>query len=211
MPTSIANANPRSTSPPKRNSARTARNVVPAVMIVRPRVWLTAVLTTSLQRGPGRRAKVLAHAIERHDGVVHRVAGDREDRRHDVQREVVARQGEERHRHEDVVKGCGDGARRKARTEPERDVRGDAGNRRERRVGPLAPQVRTDRRPHGLAAGHLELGKTRRLQRGDRSARLPARASRLPPRPQPAAAGSASRCPPRSPYRWTVSSPGIAF
>ena len=46
MPTSIVNAKPSSTSPPNRYSASTARNVVPAVMIVRLSVWLTLSLTT---------------------------------------------------------------------------------------------------------------------------------------------------------------------
>ena len=196
MPTSIAKANPCRTSPPNRNSARTARNVVPAVMIVRPRVWLTAALTTCLQRGAGRRAKVLADAIERHDGVVHGVAGDREDRGHDVERQIVARQREKRHRHQDVVKRGGDGARGKARAEPDRDIRRDTDDGGQRRVRALAPQVRTDRGAHCLDAGHVECGNARRLKRGDHPAGFLRERSRLPPRPRAAGAGSASRCPP---------------
>ena len=46
MPTIIVNAKPSSASPPNRYSATTDRNVVPAVMIVRPSVWLTLRLTT---------------------------------------------------------------------------------------------------------------------------------------------------------------------
>ena len=46
MPTSIVNAKPSSTSPPNRYSDSTARNVVPAVMMVRLSVWLTLWLTT---------------------------------------------------------------------------------------------------------------------------------------------------------------------
>ena len=64
MPTSIVNAKPSSTSPPNRYSASTDRNVVPAVMTVRPSVWLTLRLTTfssgsrraaASSRGRGRR------------------------------------------------------------------------------------------------------------------------------------------------------------
>ena len=42
---SIVNANPRSTSPPKKYSASTVNSVVPDVMIVRLSVWLTDSLT----------------------------------------------------------------------------------------------------------------------------------------------------------------------
>jgi hypothetical protein len=45
MPIIMVKANPRSTSPPHRKSAKTARNVVPDVMIVRPSVWFTLLLT----------------------------------------------------------------------------------------------------------------------------------------------------------------------
>ena len=40
MPTTIVNAKPCSTSPPKRNSASAVSSAVPDVMIVRPSVWL---------------------------------------------------------------------------------------------------------------------------------------------------------------------------
>ena len=45
-PTIIVKAKPRSTSPPKTNSASTANKVVPEVMIVRLRVWLMLALTS---------------------------------------------------------------------------------------------------------------------------------------------------------------------
>ena len=47
MPTTIVNAKPCSTSPPKKNSASDVRSAVPAVMTVRPRVWLIEALITS--------------------------------------------------------------------------------------------------------------------------------------------------------------------
>ena len=45
-PTNMVKAKPRSTSPPNRNSARTAKAVVPDVMMVRLRVWLMLALTS---------------------------------------------------------------------------------------------------------------------------------------------------------------------
>ena len=44
MPTTIVNAKPWSTSPPKKNSASDDSSAVPDVMMVRPRVWLIATL-----------------------------------------------------------------------------------------------------------------------------------------------------------------------
>ena len=46
MPTTIVNAKPCSTSPPKKNSASDDSSAVPEVMIVRPSVWLMATLMT---------------------------------------------------------------------------------------------------------------------------------------------------------------------
>ncbi len=103
---------------------------MPAVMIVRLSVWFTAVLTIVSSGSRRSDPLVLAHAVEDDDGVVHRVAGDREDRRDDVEREVVAEPGQERERDEDVVQRRHDGAHREAEAEPEPDV--DAGCRRAR-------------------------------------------------------------------------------
>ena len=89
-PTSMANANPRSTSPPNRYSASTAKKVVPAVMIVRPERLVDAEIDHLVERLTPQQPHVLAHAIEDDDRVVHRVAGNRQDRRDDVQRELVA-------------------------------------------------------------------------------------------------------------------------
>src|SRR5439155_17690779 len=47
MPTIIVNANPCSTSPPNRNSAMAESSAVPAVMTVRPRVWVMEMLMMS--------------------------------------------------------------------------------------------------------------------------------------------------------------------
>ena len=46
MPTTIVNAKPCSTSPPKKNSARAVSSAVPDVMTVRPSVWLIDTLMT---------------------------------------------------------------------------------------------------------------------------------------------------------------------
>ena len=122
MPTSIAKAKPRSTSPPNRYSASTARNVVPAVMIVRPSVWLTLRFTTFSSGSRRSSRAVLAHAVEDDDGVVHRVAGDRQDRGDDVQRQLVAEEGQEREDDEDVVERRDDRADREDEPEAQRDV-----------------------------------------------------------------------------------------
>ncbi len=46
IPTTIVNAKPCSTSPPKKNSASAVNSAVPDVMIVRPNVWLIDKLIT---------------------------------------------------------------------------------------------------------------------------------------------------------------------
>ena len=92
---------------------------MPAVMIVRPSVWLTLVLTICSSEARRMRAEVLAHAIEDHDRVVDRVAGDGQDRRDDVQREVVAEERQQRERDEHVVQRRGDGADGEREPEPE--------------------------------------------------------------------------------------------
>ena len=81
MPTIIVNANPCSTSPPKKNSASALSSAVPAVITVRPIVWLTDVLTIVVEVVAPHAAHVLAHAVEDDDRVVGRVAGDRQDAR----------------------------------------------------------------------------------------------------------------------------------
>ena len=59
-------------------------------------VWLTLVLTIAVERLAPHRPLVLTHAVEDDDRVVHRVAGDRQNRGDDVQRQVVAEPGQER-------------------------------------------------------------------------------------------------------------------
>ena len=58
-------------------------------MTVRPSVWLTLRFTTLSSGSRAQQPRVLADAVEDDDGVVHRVAGDRQDRGHDVQRQLV--------------------------------------------------------------------------------------------------------------------------
>ena len=70
---------------------------MPAVIIVRLSVWLTALLTIVVEAGRGACvAHVLAHAVEDDDGVVDRVAGDRQQAGDDVERQVVAEERQER-------------------------------------------------------------------------------------------------------------------
>ena len=110
-------------------------------MIVRDSVWLTLTLTILSSGSRRRRAQVLADAVEDDDRVVHRVAGDRQDRGDDVQRQVVAEEHQERQRHEDVVQRRRDGADGEREPEAEADVDRDRQKRRERRVDAAPLQV----------------------------------------------------------------------
>ena len=47
MPTTMVNANPCSTSPPKKNKASAVSSAVPEVITVRPSVWFTEALMIS--------------------------------------------------------------------------------------------------------------------------------------------------------------------
>ena len=58
-----------------------------------------------LERFAPHATKVLTHAVENHDRVVDGITGDRQDRRDDVERQVVAEERQECERHEDVVQG----------------------------------------------------------------------------------------------------------
>ena len=90
-------------------------------MIVRPSVWFTLRLTTLSSGSRRMQPQVLAHAVEDDDGVVHRVAGDRQDRGDDVQRQLVAEEGQQREHDEDVVERRDDRADRE--DEPEAEAR----------------------------------------------------------------------------------------
>ena len=143
---------------------------MPAVMIVRPSVWLTLALTTCSSESRRIAAQVLAHAVEDDDRVVDRVAGDRQDGRDDVQRQVVAEERQERQRDQDVVERRDDGADREAEPEAERDVDGDAEDARPASPDALALQVRADDRADDFRADDLELAEVRLPQRRRRPA-----------------------------------------
>ena len=130
----------------------TLSSVVPAVMMVRLSVWLTAVLTMVDRLSRRMRAHVLAHAVEDDDGVVHRVAGDRQQAGDDVQRQVVAEERQKRQTDQQVVQRRDDGADREAQLEPQRDVGQDAGQRQHRRQDALPPQLLADHRADDLGA-----------------------------------------------------------
>ena len=125
-------------------------------------------------------AHVLAHAVEDDDGVVGRVAGDRQDRGDHVQREVVPEEGQERQRHQQVVYGRDHGADGEAELEPHGDVDQDAAEREHGGERPLPRQLLADTRTDDLGAGHLELPEIRFVQgRGDGIGRLAQAAARL--------------------------------
>ena len=113
------------------------------------------------------RPQVLAHPVEDDDGVVHRVAGDGQQRGDDVQRQVVAEEGQEGQRDQHVVERGDDGADGEGRPEAEGDVDGDAGNRGQRGVDALQLQVAADHRPDDLLRQQLELRQAGLLQRLD--------------------------------------------
>ena len=140
MPTTIVNANPCSTSPPKKNSASAVRSAVPDVMTVRPSVWLTETLITLSSESRRIDAQVLADPVEDDDRVVGRIAGHRQYRGDDVQRHVVAEERQERERDEQVVHGRDHRADAEAELEAEREVQQDADERQHRRPGfPSSP------------------------------------------------------------------------
>ena len=157
MPTIIANANPRSTSPPNRYSASdreerdARRDDRPAQRLVDAQVH------DLVERLAAQQPRVLADAVEDDDRVVHRVADDRQHRRHDVQRQLVVEEREHREHDEDVVEGRDDRADREDEPESEGDVGRQAEDREERRVDALLLQVGADDRADDLGADHLEL------------------------------------------------------
>ena len=83
-------------------------------------------------------AHVLADAVEDDDGVVGRVAGDRQDRGDDVEREVVAEERQERERDQQIVDGRHHRADGEAELEAESDVEQDADKRQHGRENALA-------------------------------------------------------------------------
>ena len=66
--------------------------------------------------------EILAHAVEDDDGVVGRVAGDRQNRGDDVQGDVVLEKRQERQRDQQIVQRGDDRADGKAELIAERDI-----------------------------------------------------------------------------------------
>ena len=141
---------------------------MPAVMIVRPSVWFTLMLTI-LSSGSRRiEPEVLAHAIEDDDRVVHRVPGDRQDRRNDVQRQLVPEERQHREHDEDVVERRDERADGEDQPEPKRDVDADAHDRGDRRENALPLEVAPDNRSDDLRAEDVELADPGLLDGGNR-------------------------------------------
>ena len=91
-------------------------------------------------------AQVLAHAIEDDDRVVGRKAGDGQQRRNHVERQVVAEKSEEREGDQQVVQRRDHGADREAQLKAERDVAENPDHRQDRRPDRLVASAR-GRRP----------------------------------------------------------------
>ena len=166
MPTTIVNAKPCSTSPPKKNSASAVRSAVPDVMIVRPSVWFTDALMTWCIESRRIDAQVLADPVEDDDRVVGREAGHRQDRGDDVQRHVVAEEREERQRDQQVVNRRDDGADAEAELEAEGEIREDADERQHGRRECLCSSARWPTvGPTISVPSRLEVADVRLLQR----------------------------------------------
>ena len=144
MPTTIVNANPWSTSPPKKNNASTVRSVSaprddrPAERLVHRRI------DDVVHRVTPHRSQVFPDAIEDHDRVVGRVPAHRQNGSNDVQRQVILEKREERERDEQVVNRRDYRADAEAELEPERQIREDADERQDGRRQPFLLQLAAD-------------------------------------------------------------------
>ena len=87
------------------------------------------------------------------------IAGDRQDRGDDVQRQVVAEERQERERDQQVVDRRDDGAHGEAELEAEGDVEQDADEREHRRRDALLRQLAADRRADDLGADDGEVAE----------------------------------------------------
>ena len=109
-------------------------------------------------------AEVLAHAVEDHDRLVHRVAEDREHRREHRERELPLEEREEAENDHDVVQVRDDRRQREAPLEAEGEVDDDAEADEEQRQRPVGRELLAD-----LAADELHTielrGAVDRLQR----------------------------------------------
>ena len=112
-----------STSPPRKKSARTTSIVAPAVRIVRDSVWLIDRLM-NVSRGSFFGVFWFSRiAVVDDDGVVHRVADERQQRRDHDEVELAAEEREQARRDQRVVDQGDDGADAEGqRPEPEGDV-----------------------------------------------------------------------------------------
>ena len=158
------NAKPRSASPPNRNSASTDRKRRAGGDDRARQRLVDAEVDDLFERLAPHRAQVLAHAVEDHDRVVHRIAGNRQQRGDDVQRQVVAEERQKRERDEDVVERRGDRADGEREPEADADVDGDRQNRRQRRVDAATLQIGADDRADQVAVGR-SWSSARRMQR----------------------------------------------
>ena len=114
---------------------------------------------------PPHRAQVLADPVEDDDGVVGGIAGHRQDRRNDVQTQVVAEERQERQRNQQIVDRRDHGAHAEAELETGSQIREDEKQRDERRQQTLAGKLLPDDRPDDFAAHYL-ITKVRLRERG---------------------------------------------
>ena len=108
--------------------------------------------------------RVLAHAVEDDDHVVHRVAHHRQHGGDDVERHFVPEEHEERQRDEHVVERRHDRAERKAPLKAEGNVGRDGEDRQHGRGNAPALQVSADDGAHAFSADDLGLGQAAALE-----------------------------------------------
>ena len=73
---------------------RAVSRVNPEVKTVRLRVWLTLLLIRGSSSSRAQQLQVFADAVESDDGIVHRIAHQRQQRRHNRQRDLFVEQRE---------------------------------------------------------------------------------------------------------------------
>ncbi len=114
--------------------------------------------TTSGQRLAPAQRQVLADTVENHNGVVHRVADQRQDRRDHRQRNLLVRQAERADRDQRVMEHRHHSRDTIDQLEPEPQVNQHADQRVDRRQPGLPLQLLARRRAHDIHLLHAEAG-----------------------------------------------------
>ena len=95
IPQTSANEKPFSTGPPQMNRAITVRNVKPGSHDGPAQRLVHRAIHHGFQRLLARELQILADTVEDHDGIVHRVADQRQQRRDHRHGDLFIEQGEQ--------------------------------------------------------------------------------------------------------------------